>query len=268
MAYRRFCAKVETLDVLDAEQNMKNSRALLIFFITTTIVSAVFGLLSNLVANSLTDALRPFILPGFFISLLALIGLGVWQFWVEHPPQSPLPPIKPELENTNLPHREVPLSENQAKQIAAILAGAHIIYSDLEKALSAEEFVERKAYEQKYLAESITAYVRQLETVVEEARLGTQRGNPYKELLEYDIRDVALFYGRTEAITKLLELVDNNPLTILHSESGAGKTSLLKAGIRPRLLANGQVPIYINIRVSPPNNSIQKTIKLSLLPKI
>ena len=66
----------------------------------------------------------------------------------------------------------------------------------------------------------------------------------------------------------MLELTESNSLTILHAESGAGKTSLLKAGIRPQLLANGHVPVYINLRGSSLRAPIQRLIKLALLPEI
>ena len=163
---------------------------------------------------------------------------------------------------------EVPLSESQARQITMIVAGANAIYNDVAKSLSAAEVAKRKVYDQRYLADSITAYVRQLESYIKEAKKGVERGNPYKDLLEYDIRDIAFFYGRSESINELLELTESNSLTILHAESGAGKTSLLKAGIRPQLLANGHVPVYINLRGSSLRAPIQRLIKLALLPEI
>ena len=43
------------------------------------------------------------------------------------------------------------------------------------------------------------------------------------------------FYGRDEEIDRLTNLVKSNTLTIVFGKSGTGKTSLLNAGVFPRL---------------------------------
>lgn len=68
---------------------------------------------------------------------------------------------------------------------------------------------------------------------------------PYKGLHEYRVSDAARFFGRTRAIEQLLRCLQRDPLTILHAESGAGKTSLIQAGIVPRLLEAGGLPVVL-----------------------
>ncbi len=148
--------------------------------------------------------------------------------------------------------------------VAAIGAGAQVIYTNVERALTAVEIVEQaEAFGRKRLAEAVTAYVERLQRQAERAFHKRSRGNPYKALLEYDISDAALFYGRSAAIDALLIGLERGPLTVLHADGGAGKTSLLKAGIEPRLLADGHMPLYVR----PYETPIPEAVKRCLLPR-
>src|SRR5690606_5953301 len=71
------------------------------------------------------------------------------------------------------------------------------------------------------------------------------RSNPYKALLDYKLEDAPFFYGRQAAITTMLDRLHRHRLTVLESESGSGKTSLLQAGLAARLLARGDFPLYV-----------------------
>jgi hypothetical protein len=79
------------------------------------------------------------------------------------------------------------------------------------------------------------------------ARRG-QPGAPYKFLFSFQMSDAEIFHGRQAAIETLLRRVqgedERHRLTVLHAPSGAGKTSLLNAGLSPRLLAIGDLPLY------------------------
>ena len=125
-----------------------------------------------------------------------------------------------------------------AGSVAAIGAGASVIYNKVERALTEIESLEQaQEFENKALAEALTDYVHRLERQAARAEEEPGEGNPYKALLEFDIQDAALFYGRTIAIRELLTHIKRDQLTVLHAGSGLGKTSLIKAGIMPRLLA-------------------------------
>lgn len=109
---------------------------------------------------------------------------------------------------------------------------------------AAEEAAREHSLETQRLAEGVNALALQLQ-----ARAGdiadTAAGSPYKGLLEYRLGDSEIFFGRDRAIRELLDIVERGPLTILHSESGAGKTSLLQAGISSRVLGAGHLPLYL-----------------------
>ena len=149
--------------------------------------------------------------------------------------------------------------------LVAIGAGAQVIYRNVERALTEVEVAEQtQAFERKQLAQAVTTYVEQLQRQAEKAQDKTDYGSPYKALLEYDIDDTALFYGRSAAIEALLDHLERGPLTVLHGDSWVGKTSLLKAGIVPRLLADGHVPLYVR----PHSIPVHQAVKYRLLPKL
>jgi len=144
----------------------------------------------------------------------------------------------------------------------AIGAGAQII---IERALTTiEEAEQQREFDRQVLAESVIAHIERLQRRAQQAQGDSAPGSPYKALLEYDIGDAALFYGRSEAITALLNRMERGPLTVLHADSGAGKTSLLNAGIAPRLLAAGHVPLYVR----PYKTSAHRAVKRRLLTQM
>lgn len=56
------------------------------------------------------------------------------------------------------------------------------------------------------------------------------------------------FFGRELELEDLFERVLHKPLTILFGKSGLGKTSLLQAGLAPRLREAGLLPVNIRLR--------------------
>jgi hypothetical protein len=59
--------------------------------------------------------------------------------------------------------------------------------------------------------------------------------HPYKRLDYYEAADALFFYGRRQEIFTLSALIHAHRLTLLYGASGVGKTSLLLAGVLPRL---------------------------------
>ncbi len=58
-----------------------------------------------------------------------------------------------------------------------------------------------------------------------------------------------IFFGRDEDTTKLHELIGIEPLVVVYAKSGMGKSSLLNAGIIPRVLAEGEYePIPVRFK--------------------
>ena len=59
--------------------------------------------------------------------------------------------------------------------------------------------------------------------------------NPYQGLNSFDEKHSSLFFGRTLLIEKLEDFVKANPFTVVLGASGSGKSSLVKAGLIPKL---------------------------------
>jgi transcriptional regulator with XRE-family HTH domain len=67
-------------------------------------------------------------------------------------------------------------------------------------------------------------------------------GCPYLGLLPFQERDARVFYGRGELAAQLVRRLDGAGILLLAGESGAGKSSLLRAGLMPRLAAGALGP--------------------------
>lgn len=63
--------------------------------------------------------------------------------------------------------------------------------------------------------------------------------SPYQGLSPFLEADAALFFGRDEKVEFLCSLVQSNPLTAVIGASGSGKSSLVYAGLLPRLRQKG-----------------------------
>jgi hypothetical protein len=75
-------------------------------------------------------------------------------------------------------------------------------------------------------------------------------GNPWLGLASYTEETRAYFYGRDEEVAELARRVQRKLLTVLFGQSGLGKTSILRAGLVPRLRGQGYCPIYVRIDYS------------------
>lgn len=67
--------------------------------------------------------------------------------------------------------------------------------------------------------------------------------NPFRDLESYEFRDAHLFFGREREIEAVMRLLGQHPLVIVTGNSGSGKTSLLQAGVAPRLAENGTAEV-------------------------
>lgn len=97
-----------------------------------------------------------------------------------------------------------------------------------------------------YLARAVADYERRMYRLV--ASPAASPDQPYKFLYAFEIKDAHIFFGRDAATEELYERVLNDRLTVLHARSGAGKTSLLNAGLSPRLIREGRLPVYARTR--------------------
>ncbi|MEW5870366.1 MAG: SUMF1/EgtB/PvdO family nonheme iron enzyme [Chloroflexota bacterium] len=79
---------------------------------------------------------------------------------------------------------------------------------------------------------------------LEDVYIRQEPKTPYKSLSAFEMADHSIFFGRGKAIDELCQKVVGNKLTVLHAPSGAGKTSLLNAGLSPHLYKEGYLPVY------------------------
>ncbi len=80
-----------------------------------------------------------------------------------------------------------------------------------------------------------------------DAGSGVNAENPWPGLVAFteDLQD--FFHGRAREADELLRRVDRKRLTVLFGQSGLGKSSLLHAGLFPRLRAAGFLPVSIRL---------------------
>ena len=70
---------------------------------------------------------------------------------------------------------------------------------------------------------------------------------PWPGPAAYAERDAAFFHGRAAETAELHRLIHAEPVSVLYALSGLGKTSLLCAGVFPRLRAEGWLPVRIRL---------------------
>ncbi len=93
-----------------------------------------------------------------------------------------------------------------------------------------------------YLAKAVAAYEARMYQLI--ARPPDAPEHPYKFLYAFEIEDADIFFGRDKATEELYKTILKDRLTILHARSGIGKTSLLNAGLSPRMIQEGRLPVY------------------------
>jgi hypothetical protein len=88
--------------------------------------------------------------------------------------------------------------------------------------------------------------------------------NPWLGLFSYSEETRAYFHGRDEEAAELARRVQRKLLTVLFGQSGLGKTSLLRAGLVPRLRGADFCPVYVRIDYAPESPSPSEQIKQAI----
>jgi hypothetical protein len=101
--------------------------------------------------------------------------------------------------------------------------------------------------------------------IVWRQRSAPPEARPYKGPLSYEIEDSEYFFGRDRESDLLLAKILSAKFTLLHAQSGAGKTSLLNARVLPGLEQNGWTAFRILPRGNP-SDAIRLGVLLGLLP--
>ncbi len=72
---------------------------------------------------------------------------------------------------------------------------------------------------------------------------------PWPGLLPFTEDARMFFHGRESETDDLFRLIERDPLTVLFGQSGLGKSSLLNAGVFPRLRRAGYLPVYLRLNL-------------------
>jgi len=75
----------------------------------------------------------------------------------------------------------------------------------------------------------------------------TTAQHPWLGLLPYREEHREFFFGRDREVEEILARIRSNRLTILYGQSGLGKSSLLAAGVVPRLRDEGHQPAIVRL---------------------
>lgn len=88
--------------------------------------------------------------------------------------------------------------------------------------------------------------------------------HPWLGLASFTEETQGYFYGREDEVAELARRVQRKTLSLLFGQSGLGKTSILRAGIVPRLRGLGYCPVYVRIdyaaRAPAPSEQIKGAI--------
>ena len=71
--------------------------------------------------------------------------------------------------------------------------------------------------------------------------------HPWLGLASFTEETRGYFYGRETEVSELTRRVQRKLLTVLFGQSGLGKTSILNAGVVPRLRQEGYCPVYVRV---------------------
>ena len=84
--------------------------------------------------------------------------------------------------------------------------------------------------------------------------------NPWPGMATYEDGDGRKFCGRDDESYDVTRLIDNHLFVTLYGKSGIGKSSLLKAGVFPRLYGMGYLPVIIRLGTEADKGTFQACI--------
>jgi hypothetical protein len=88
--------------------------------------------------------------------------------------------------------------------------------------------------------------------------------SPYRGLLHFREEDAPFFFGREAAIDKLMDAVQRQPFVAVVGASGSGKSSVVRAGLVPRLGSDRRMA-WENVILVPTDRPL-KALAMALVP--
>jgi hypothetical protein len=92
--------------------------------------------------------------------------------------------------------------------------------------------------------------------------------NPWPGLASYDETSHHFFSGRAAEGDELLRRIIDEPVSVLFGKSGLGKTSLLSAGVFPRLRDRDLLPILVRLSVREASEPLIEQVRRRLLDEL
>lgn len=89
-------------------------------------------------------------------------------------------------------------------------------------------------------------------------------GRPWPGLFAFSEKQSGYFFGRDKETDELFRLVKRDTITVLYSKSGLGKSSLLQAGLFPRMRPAGFLPVYVRLKYDELADPLESQIKSAL----
>ncbi len=84
-------------------------------------------------------------------------------------------------------------------------------------------------------------------TVLGQAPVAPAADRFFPGLVPYSIEDAGIFFGRAREIELLVAQIKRDPVVVVNGLSGSGKSSLIRAGVIPQLMNEGQLVIYAQV---------------------
>jgi hypothetical protein len=88
-------------------------------------------------------------------------------------------------------------------------------------------------------------------TALWDTLLAMKKGKPYKFIEPYTAYDEQVFKGRSDEVTSVLDTIIRQQQVVIYGQAGVGKTSLMAAGLIPKLLKLGVLTIQIQDYAAP-----------------
>lgn len=88
--------------------------------------------------------------------------------------------------------------------------------------------------------------------------------NPWPGARAYREEDAPYFRGRDREVDDLWRRVRHRRLVVLFGSAGVGKSSLLQAGLVPRLRATGALPVTVHLSLAPRTPKLREQIAVAL----
>ncbi|MDA3647773.1 trypsin-like peptidase domain-containing protein [Saccharopolyspora indica] len=88
----------------------------------------------------------------------------------------------------------------------------------------------------------------------------TPARNPYRGLRSFREEDAELFHGRDADADRLFDLVRRRDIVAVAGPSGSGKSSLVRAGLVPKLKQHGSTVVYLEIGDEVPGSPAPGTV--------